>query len=91
MHQHVHVAFQASFSHASFNVSVRWAAFCPLAHLQQQEHVTLELLGGPGVNPDSLLVFSSDVTGLTDPPELARLSGGTLSFSFSADPAVSAK
>ena len=79
---------QASFSHPSFNVSVRWAAFCPLSHLHQ-DHINLELLGGPGLNPDSLLVFQSDVTSGAESLELSRLSGGTLSFSMRASPGVS--
>ena len=73
---------QASIAHSSFNVLVRWAAFCPFHNLQQQHH-SLSLLGGPAPNPEDMLVFQAgDIVGTGSQGSVANLQGGTLSFNF---------
>lgn len=74
--------FQMSLARQSIQVSVRWAAFSPLANLGATEH-TLQLLGGPGPNADNTFMFhieSPETIGSSS--SLTALKGGTVSFSF---------
>ena len=78
---------QAHFSQAAFQVTIRWASFCPLQHTSEGM-TSLELRGGPTRNPDALLMFASDNDTLNESRELSRMSGGKLSFAFRCGPTV---
>ena len=78
---------QANFSQASFQVNIRWASFCPLQRARE-ELTTLQLRGGPELNPDALLMFASDNDTINESRELSQMSGGRLSFAFRCGPTV---
>ena len=81
--------FQATMARTSFSVIVRWAAFSPLTNFEGPDH-SLDLVGGPTRNPENMLVFyrQSDDT-IASSANLAGLTGGNLSFSFSSSKMVS--
>ena len=69
-------------------VYLRWTAFCPFTGLGQERH-TLDLQGGPGSNPESVLVFQSSVEMMGSTVELSKLSGGSIGFNIYLDQPVS--
>jgi len=77
--------FQSRLAQPVFSIVVRWAAFCPFSDRNQLER-TVELLGGPGVNPDSVFVYTGDkATNMADiagalSKLIGQAPGGSISF-----------
>ena len=74
---------------ATFPAAVRWTAFSPFANLSTTEH-KINLLGGPGMNPDSVYMYQShsDDSGGSS-LSINSQASGTISFQLIQEKKVS--
>ena len=77
------MSLQASLVVSTVNVAACWTAYCPLTHPSGME-CTLQLIGGPGINPNNSLIFCPPV-----PNAEGSLIVGSINFVFSRPAEVS--
>ena len=66
----------------SYTVAVRWAAWSPFSNFSQSEH-SVQMFGGPTINPDSMFFFKTvNIEGSTSTESLGLLAAGSVNFNF---------
>ena len=74
--------FQGGARKNPYSVAIRWAAWCPVSNLHAKDQ-TVNLIGGPGPNPEDMLLFHSQTAeSIGSTASLSSLTGGTVTFSF---------